>query len=285
MGLPSPGRARRAFTLIELLVVIAIIAILIGLLLPAVQKVREAAARSQSQNNLKQMITGLHNLAGVNQDQFCSGFGPMGRTQTAADPQRSWTWHLLPYIEQDNVFRTVATGTFVKTYQAPADATNTGAPAALTSYAANALAMPPTPTAAIGLNARLYNMNAPGDGTSNTVALMERYAVTTIVATPNPVVYGTVNITHTAGQHPWFGTLASHSLVVPQTALATQPFPFQTRPAPNVADDRVPQAMSAGGIQVAMCDGSVRNVNPTTPNATWVLACDPYDGQVLPSNW
>jgi prepilin-type N-terminal cleavage/methylation domain-containing protein len=286
MVFPSFGRARRrAFTLIELLVVIAIIAILIGLLLPAVQKVREAAARSQSQNNLKQMITGLHNLAGVNQDQFCSGFGPLGRTQTASDPQRSWTWHLLPYIEQENAYRSGATTAFIKTYQAPADTTNTGAPAALTSYAANGVAMPPTPSAALGLSARLYNMNAPGDGTSNTIALMERYAVTTVTGTPNPVLYGALSVTHTAGQHPWFGTTASHALVLPQITLAAAPFPFQTKPAPNVADDRVPQGNSAGGIQVAMCDGSVRNVNPSTPNATWVLACDPYDGQVLPSNW
>jgi prepilin-type N-terminal cleavage/methylation domain-containing protein len=112
----SFSRSRRGFTLIELLVVIAIIAILIGLLLPAVQKVREAAARMSCSNNLKQIGVACHSYNDAN-GELPPGM-LVGRGISWTDENRigpTWAVLILPYIEQDNLYRTVVTS--VQNYQ------------------------------------------------------------------------------------------------------------------------------------------------------------------------
>jgi prepilin-type N-terminal cleavage/methylation domain-containing protein/prepilin-type processing-associated H-X9-DG protein len=193
---------RRGFTLIELLVVIAIIAVLIGLLLPAVQKVREAAARLQCKNNLKQMGLGLHHYHDARQS-FPAGyvaFGPYSDGATDTAPGWGWGALLLPFLEQDNLYRQIdfsqpvqsspAAQVSLQLFLCPSDPAPTGTffvpdafgsplvPAAPCSYAACVGGDETETTDPTGLGVFYRNsrtrLTDVSDGASNTILVGER---------------------------------------------------------------------------------------------------------------
>jgi len=302
------SRTRRGFTLIELLVVIAIIAILIGLLLPAVQKVREAAARATCQNNLKQIGVAIHNYASSNQDKIPPGMA--GWTPVSGNnqyPGGNFHWHLLPYIEQGALPQTLQTGgiyytwgaagsvngqttsTAVKTYRCPSDPTPSGDGARsnnaggwpVTGYFRNYFMFDTTD--AIQTSGHHWTIskftiaNIP-DGTSNTVGVVERYAD----LLPNSVSGSQYSGLYTHhgqdrahwGYSQWAPVYGQWSNGVPQSGVK-----------PQQAAYYLPNSGHSAGVQVALMDGSVRGVSGSVSANTWIYAITPDDGQPMGSNW
>jgi prepilin-type processing-associated H-X9-DG protein len=297
--------------LIELLVVIAIIAILIGLLLPAVQKVREAAARAKCQNNVKQISLAIVNCADAHQGKLPPSIGLYdGRgTPSAYQSNGGILLHILPFVEQQQLFNSclvnpdpdgrngnnptysqwtnTVQNAFVKPYICPSDYTQSPSIPAHSSY---------------GVNGQIFRHNYNWwaadwvDGNPNWYQVGLYVYPTNIPDGTSNTIFITDKLSHCrSGQYPdnywpdWGPVIASDDEGDPTgpsqpTFQATPPL---VNPNGHVANcvGGIASSPHTGGINVGMADGSVRTVSKQVSSATWWYALTPAAGDQLGSDW
>jgi prepilin-type N-terminal cleavage/methylation domain-containing protein len=311
------SRRVRAFTLVELLVVIAIIAILIGMLLPAVQKVREAAARSQCMNNVKQMSLATVNAADTNQQILPLGRGWYPNT-TGPSPGNGYfgaLGHILPFIEQQNVYNQAvvlptdsygipggntyqmwsaafwSSGTtnvgmadaIVKSYRCPSD------PSISTIDQSGQGGMDTTCTS-YGFNAQVL-VDEWNNGAINAPNIPLSFPGGIPDGTSNTCFY-TEHYARCIG-NPSAGTMTPYptgdnSLFSPanQTGVGIGPSYPQWGPvSTSQCNFTMPSSGHTAGIMVGMADGSVRFVGQGISPTTWWYVMTPQGGEVLGSDW
>jgi type II secretory pathway pseudopilin PulG len=309
--------------LIELLVVIAIIAILIGLLLPAVQKVREAAARMQCSNNLKQLGLALHNYHDTNS---CFPYGHQSEGFASppvlpADRHRRDCWYMrvLPYLEQNNLYQqyeadntnyvfyipgTIQT-TVVKTLTCPSDGNapglggNGGTIAFQGSYAVCAGGVTWTGTVAtqrdtafgdaggifyVDSKTRLTDVS---DGTSNTLMASEG-----IIRTNGAAGWGELGGYWGGAPHGSYGfsTFEVPNTMVPDRVYSCKSTTFPNAPCENgnagglLGRWNFARSRHTGGVVAAMGDASVRFITSTIDRTTWQAMGTRADGLPINTN-